>query len=220
MEHELFKRVSQSNSGTQNAETERMEEVADWLQRSNTAGTPEHHREKLFASPHGLTLPEHIAAEQYAIEHGLWIDDDSLLGTMGPSGDENNCYYNEEGSIVYKVNMLTHTGERILPVFNKIKMHNLLFPETSYKFVGFTNLGFTRSAFPVFCQYYIQNAENAHLDEIARHMESLGFMPTDEKSGGWKNETYLVWDLLPKNVLVDRDGDIYVIDAEIRKIEP
>lgn len=57
MKHELFKRVSQSDGGTQNAETERMEEITDWLQRSDTAGTSEHHGEKLFVSPHGLTLP-------------------------------------------------------------------------------------------------------------------------------------------------------------------
>lgn len=73
MEHELFKRVSQSNSGTQNAETERMEEVADWLQRSNTAGTPEHHREKLFASPHGLTLPGSIVHKSRQFYYGLLV---------------------------------------------------------------------------------------------------------------------------------------------------
>lgn len=28
---------------------------------------------------------------------------------------------------------------------------------------------------------------------------------------------YEVWDLLPRNVLKDNDGDIYVIDAEIEK---
>ena len=27
------------------------------------------------------------------------------------------------------------------------------------------------------------------------------------------------WDVLPRNVLVDADGDIYVVDAEIKKQE-
>jgi hypothetical protein len=27
---------------------------------------------------------------------------------------------------------------------------------------------------------------------------------------------YEVWDLVPRNVLKDRDGDIYVVDAEIK----
>ena len=27
---------------------------------------------------------------------------------------------------------------------------------------------------------------------------------------------YEAWDLLPRNVLVDKDGDIFVVDAEIK----
>ena len=30
------------------------------------------------------------------------------------------------------------------------------------------------------------------------------------------NNMYEVWDLVPRNVLKDRDGDIYVVDAEIK----
>ena len=30
--------------------------------------------------------------------------------------------------------------------------------------------------------------------------------------------TYEVWDLFPRNVLVDSEGDLYVVDAEIRKL--
>lgn len=79
-------------------------------------------------------------------------------------------------------------------------------------------MGYARSVFPIFSQYYVQNAENASLEEIATHMESLGFSPSDEKRGGWQNGQYLVWDLLPKNVLRDTEGDIYVVDAEFKKL--
>lgn len=194
-----------------------MEEVADWLRRGNQAGAAERDGHELPPSPHGITLPEHRAAEQYAMAHGVWFDDDSLLGVMGPSGDENYCYYNQDGSIVYKVNMLTHSSERILSVFEKVKIHNRIFPETRYTFVGFTNMGYARSAFPIFSQYYVQNAENASEEEIADHMTRLGFTPVLDKRGGWQNGEYLAWDLLPKNVLRDIDGDIFVIDAEFAK---
>ena len=33
---------------------------------------------------------------------------------------------------------------------------------------------------------------------------------------GYSNGTYLVWDVVPRNVLVDADGDMYVVDAEIK----
>ena len=32
------------------------------------------------------------------------------------------------------------------------------------------------------------------------------------------NETYVVWDVVPRNVLVDADGDMYVVDAKIKKL--
>lgn len=215
---ELSERLPQDNRGAQDAQDGAMEEIADWLRRSHQAGSDERDGHEFPPSPHGLTLPEHIAAEQYAMTHGVWFDDDSALGEMGPNGDENYCYYNADGSIVYKVNMLTHSGESIVKVFDKILIHNQLFPDTRYNFVGFTNMGYARSAFPIFSQYYVQNAKNATMEEIADFMLHLGFIPSQEKSGGWQNGKYLVWDLLPKNVLRDADGDIYVIDAEFKEL--
>ena len=52
---------------------------------------------------------------------------------------------------------------------------------------------------------------------IDTYMAALGF----EKSGiegRYSNNTYEVWDLVPRNVLVDDEGDIYVVDAEIKFI--
>lgn len=46
-------------------------------------------------------------------------------------------------------------------------------------------------------------------------MAALGFVKIDDK-GRFSNEKYEVWDLVPRNVLKDREGDIFVIDAEIK----
>ena len=48
-------------------------------------------------------------------------------------------------------------------------------------------------------------------------MSALGFTKQNDK-GRYVNADYEVWDLLPRNVLKDNDGDIYVIDAEIKKV--
>jgi hypothetical protein len=45
-------------------------------------------------------------------------------------------------------------------------------------------------------------------------MAALGF-ERDGEIGRFKNDKYRVWDVVPRNVLVDKDGDMYVIDAEI-----
>ena len=78
-----------------------------------------------------------------------------------------------------------------------------------------------------------QDAENSRIaaiaDELERlcavHEAQLGDSQADvsqfEKTateGRYSNSTYEVWDLVPRNVLVDVEGDIFVVDAEIRNI--
>ena len=52
---------------------------------------------------------------------------------------------------------------------------------------------------------------------IDTYMAALGFRKSG-KEGQFTNGTYAVWDLLPRNVLKDSDGDLYVVDAEIRQL--
>lgn len=47
-------------------------------------------------------------------------------------------------------------------------------------------------------------------------MAALGFNKQEEK-GRYTNGLYTVWDLLSRNVLRDHDGDIFVVDAEIKR---
>lgn len=52
---------------------------------------------------------------------------------------------------------------------------------------------------------------------IDTYMSALGFTKESEE-GRYSNGTYLVWDVVPRNVLVDADGDMYVVDAEIKRM--
>ena len=52
---------------------------------------------------------------------------------------------------------------------------------------------------------------------IDTYMAALGFEKCSDV-GRFKNEEYEAWDILPRNVLVDADGDIYVVDAEIKRL--
>lgn len=47
------------------------------------------------------------------------------------------------------------------------------------------------------------------------YMAALGFNSTST-NGRFTNDELEVWDLLPRNVLNDNEGDIFVIDAEIK----
>ena len=93
-----------------------------------------------------------------------------------------------------------------------MRFHNEIFPETFYCFIGFT--GFEGSTvMPVIRQDLVKNAKPATPIQIETYMCALGFKK--EAEGRFVNQRYLVWDLVPRNVLVDEDGDIFVVDAEI-----
>ena len=51
--------------------------------------------------------------------------------------------------------------------------------------------------------------------EISTYMAALGFNSTST-NGRFTNDRFEVWDLLPRNVLKDGEGDIFVIDAGIK----
>ena len=133
------------------------------------------------------------------------------LGVPGPSGNENDTYVSND--IIYKVNNLLNSGS-ILKLLEKIALHNDLFYDTAYTLYAFT--GFDgRTVMPVFQQRLVKNAQPATNIEIETYMAALGFVKIDDK-GRFSNEKYEVWDLVPRNVLKDREGDIFVIDAEIK----
>jgi len=132
------------------------------------------------------------------------------LGTPGPSGNENDTYVSND--IIYKVNNLLNSGS-ILRLLEKVALHNILFYDTAYSIYAFT--GFDgRTVMPVLQQRLVKNATPATSIEIDTYMAALGFCKT--ANGRFENAQYEAWDLVPRNVLKDAEGDIFIIDAEIK----
>lgn len=145
----------------------------------------------------------------------FWIPMSDIfdLGEPGPSGNENDTYVSNDS--IFKVNNLFNSGS-IVRFLRKIWMHNQIFPDTAYSFYGFT--GFDgRTVLPVIRQPGIANAHPATNVMIETYMVALGFEKTSQE-GHFINSIYEVWDVVPRNVLVDSEGDIFVVDAEIKQI--
>jgi len=211
MNNDLLKPISQGSIGAQDAENQRITEITNEFVRFCSV-----YAQKCGKSSDNVTAldMEMRVAEAYAKEHAIWIPMDKIfaLGEPGPSGNENDTYVNED--YVFKVNNLMNCGS-ILSLFDKIKMHNEIFPDTFYVLYGFT--GFEgRTIMPVLRQNRVANAQPATQIIIDTYMAAIGFSKREEV-GKYSNVDYTVWDLLPRNVLYDKDGDIYVVDAEISR---
>lgn len=211
MNDDLFQSVPQGSIGAQDAENRRIEAVADELRRRCKIYEAQFRDGQSHVSPFEA---EQRAAENFAKEYGLWIPMERVfdLGTPGPCGNENDTYVSND--IIFKVNNLLNSGS-ILRLFEKIRMHNEIFPDTFYQLHAFT--GFDgRTIMPILRQDLVKDAEPTPQIAIDTFMAALGFNREDVV-GRYSNTDYIVWDLIPRNVLRDRDGDIFVVDAEIKK---
>ena len=211
MNYDIPESVSQRGDGAYDEENRRIQEVSNELQRLCRL----HEEESGDGKRNGTRFEiEQRVAEQYAKEHGIWIPMDNVfdLGTPGPSGNENDTYVAKD--TIYKVNNLLNSGG-ICKLLDKILLHNLIFPNTAYKIHGFTGYD-GRTIMPVLEQERICESKPATQIMIDTYMAALGF-ERDGETGRFKNESYRVWDVAPRNVLVDKDGDMYVIDAEIAR---
>ena len=163
-----------------------------------------------------LSRTETIAAEGIAREEGMWVpfSEVSSLGTPFPSGVENDVYLNPDGNVIYKVNNLM-TSKTITALLDRLTIHNSIFPQTFYRLHGFTGFG-SGSIYPILVQDFVPNEREATPIEIDTYMAALGFTKTAEAT--YDNGQIEVSDLRPRNVLRDTDGDLFVVDAEFRRI--
>lgn len=211
MGYDIPQSVSQGIDGAQDQENRRIAEIADELRRLCQLYEAESGVSETNVTPLEV---EQRQAEKMAKAGGYWIPMSQVfdLGVPGASGNENETYVTD--GFVYKVNNLLNSGS-IVAQLRKILMHNLLFPDTAYRFHGFT--GFDgRIVQPIFRQVRIENARPATQVMIDTYMSALGFTKTGA-DGRFSNGEYEVWDVIPRNVLADKDGDLFVVDAEIRK---
>ena len=211
MDYDISESVSQRGSGEETAENRRINEIADELRRRCQL-----YEAQLRDSQDDVNRleVEQRVSEQYAKENGMWLPMSDVfdLGVPGPSGNENDTYVSND--IIYKVNNLLNTGS-ILRLLDRVMWHNNLFYDTAYSFFAFT--GFDgRTIMPVLKQRLIKDAVPATAIEIETYMAALGFSKQNDE-GRYTNDEYVVWDLVPRNVLRDKDGDIFIIDAEIAR---
>ena len=165
----IFESFSQGIGREKTQENRRIQEITDELRR----------RCCVYEKEYGTSISnvnivlERKVAEEFASEHGLWLPINKIfeIGKPGPSGNENDTYIEQE--YIYKVNNLLNSQGSIIQLFDKVILHNSIFPETSYTFYKFT--GFKGSSImPIFRQNFIKDSSPATQIEITTYMAALG----------------------------------------------
>jgi len=195
----------------------RMAEITSKIRRGIDEAKRKRENGKRIGIQDEREIESRIALD-YAKENDIWYPNIYKLGIPFSSGNENtNVLYSDE-QVVYKSNNLMNS-KIIINLFDRIHLHNRLFPETMYDFVGFTGIDSGEDRVPyievIFKQDLADKTIVATSKEISNFMKSIGFKKKTDTS--FINNSYEVSDLFPRNVLKDKNGIIYVIDAEIKE---
>lgn len=212
--YDVFEFLSQRKDGEMPKENEFMVSFLNILRRT-TADSSTDEKKSGESSDDVIKVNEGEKrfSEKWAKQNNCWIpfSDIFSLGVPGPSGSESDTYVAKD-SYIYKTNNLMHCRDSIVLAIEKFLLYNVIFPDSAYELRGFT--GFDgRSVYPITRQRYIKGGIPVTQNEIDCYMSAIGMEKIS--LGRYENKDVVVWDVLPKNVLKDDSGDIFVIDVEI-----
>jgi len=162
---------------------------------------------------------ESKALEDYAKENNIWVADPFKEFGNKPHayGAEQNVYFNKDGTTVTKLNSASVHGDW-REFFERIALHNHLFPDTKYTLKGFTDLSGDFTA--ILEQPFIKSERGATKAEIEADMAKNGFENVEENDYLNKETGVFVRDLHGQNVLIGQDGNLHYIDPIIELDTP
>ena len=176
-----------------------------------------------------ITAPEHsfkreqqqaaaqaIVIEQWARAVGCWTDNvdnefENIFGIQLAEGGEAHVYDNG-ASIVKRIGL----DYFVLPMlaFDRITLHNTLFPSTKMTVIGYGAT--TEGEFQILVQQQFIHGSLVSEIEIQRYVESLGFKLINPKNWTYATPHLYLSDMHDENVIKTPQGNILVIDCDIR----
>jgi hypothetical protein len=104
-----------------------------------------------------------------------------------------------------------------LEFFNSLVLHNLIFPNTAYTFLGF--IRFDDILYAILRQPYTESDAEVDIEDIKQHLEYNGFENHIRHDFRHKELGLLLEDMHDENVLVNKDI-LFFIDTVFYLIDP
>jgi hypothetical protein len=148
-------------------------------------------------------------------KQGLWIDE--ITGAKYLTrGGESIVFFASDNKHVLKINDAVYYATW-LEFFNSITLHNLIFTNTHYDFLGLTYYQNTLCA--VLKQPFIVTNEQAEIAQIKSHLEFNGFYNNKRNDYENKQLGILLEDMHDENVLL-KEGVLFFIDTVFYTVKP
>ncbi len=145
--------------------------------------------------------------KEYATQYNLWVN--KLPDQFLAEGGESKVFLVDEGTHVIKINFAYYYATW-LEYFNSLLFHNLIFSDTAYSFIGFTEIDDVLYA--VIKQPFIKSEELADLNDIKVFLEHNGFVKTRREDYYNKEYGLILEDMHDENVILNSEK-LFFIDT-------
>ena len=163
-----------------------------------------------------LGAQQEESIECWAKAVGVWTEpvDDSLqkmLGDQIAEGGEAIVY--DHGATLIKSIGLDYFIQPILAL-DRISLHNAYFPATRLTVLGFGRD--QQGEFKIIVEQPFIMGEHVSDKEIAEYMKNMGFKLRNPRNWTYATPDIYLSDMHDENVIRSVDGDIFVVDCDIR----
>ena len=154
--------------------------------------------------------------EHWARKTNCWIDNSDLvltqrLGEQIAEGGEAHVY--QQGHNLIKSIGLDYYIQPILAL-DRIALHNAYFPETNLSVIGFGRD--SNDNFQIIVEQNFIQGEKMTNEEIFDFAVSMGFRCINPKNWTYATSEIYLSDLHDENVIRSKEGNIFVVDCDIR----
>jgi len=157
-----------------------------------------------------------ILLENYCSENNIWLNNFPEEENYLTHGGEAKVYLNTDHRTVIKLNDAVYYATW-LEFFNSIILHNLIFKNTSYNFLGFTKQG--SELYAVLKQPFIISDAQADLKDIKSFLTFNGFENNRRNDYIHKELGLILEDMHDENVIVNSDT-LFFIDTVFYTVTP
>ncbi len=147
--------------------------------------------------------------KNFADVHSLWVSKLPTQEQFLARGGESSVFFDKDKRHVVKINDAVYYATW-LEYFNSLLLHNLLFEDTAYEFLGFTQISDTFCA--VVKQPFIVADSQAELDNISEFLRYNGFENTKRQDYFNKEYGLILEDMHDENVIV-KEQKLFFIDT-------
>lgn len=155
---------------------------------------------------------------EWAEKAGLLLDNDAFEKRWREQGEkgetEHRIFFDEESQRWFKKNNLSYHST-YLDFFYRLALHNEMFPESAYALEGFVKEG--GGLYPITSQPHARATGGASKIDVEKFMSKLGYekIPGTEHDYINRDKGIRLEDMHDENVLMDDEGNFFVIDPVI-----